>query len=65
MKKMKHNNEIIFLPEGVRSSLLQYWLLMAVEEVARVDHVEEVKLCVDGDGSLNPGIVGRGAFFYH
>ena len=37
---------------------------MAVEELARVDHVEEVELGVDGDGSLHPGIVGWGPFFY-
>ena len=38
---------------------------MAVEEVARVEHVEEVKLCVDRDGSFHPGIVSCCAFLYH
>ena len=45
-------------PEGVRSSLLEDWLLVTVEEVSRVDDIEEVELGDDRDWSLEEGIIG-------
>ena len=56
---------LVFLPESVRTLLLQHWFLMPMEEVARADHVEEVELSVDRDGGLHPGIVSCCAFCYH
>ena len=44
-------------PEHVGSPLLQDGLLVVVEQVAGVEHVEEVELGVDGDGGLQPGLV--------
>ena len=48
-------------PKHIGPPLLKDRLLMFVEQVPGVDHVEEVELCVDGDGGLHPGIVGRRA----
>ena len=48
-------------PKHVGPPLLQDRLLVVVEKVPGVDHVKEVELGVDGDGGLNPGIVGRRA----
>ena len=56
---------LVFIPESVRTPLLQHWLLTPMEEVPRADHVEEVELGVDRDGGLHPGIVSSCAFCYH
>ena len=56
-----HSNKIKTSPEHVGSPLLQDWLLMFVEQLSGVEHVEEVKLGVDRDWGLNPGLVGRRA----
>ena len=46
-------------PEHVGAPLLKYRLLMLMEQVPGVEHVEEVELGVDGDRGLHPGHVGR------
>ena len=50
------------IPEHIGASLLEDRLLVAVEQVPGVEHVEEVELGVDGDWCLYPGLVGRRAF---
>ena len=35
---------------------------MTMKKVSRIQHVEEVELCIDRDGSLHPGIVGSRTF---
>ena len=52
-------------PEHVGSPLLQDGLLVVVEQVPGVEHVEEVELGVDRDGRLHPGLVRSCALLYH
>ena len=51
-------------PKCVRASLLEDWLLVLVEEVPWVEHVEKVELCVHWNGSLHPGLVGGRALLH-
>ena len=51
-------------PEHVGSPLLQDGLLVVVEQVAGVEHVEEVELGVDRDGGLHPGLVSSRTLLY-
>ena len=51
-------------PECVWASLLEDWLLVLVEEVPWVEHVEKVELCVHWNGSLHPGLVGCRALLH-
>ena len=51
-------------PEHIGSPLLQDGLLVVVEQVPGVEHVEEVELGVDRDGRLHPGLVSSRTILY-
>ena len=52
------------LPKCVGAPLLQYWFLVLVEQVPRVEHVKEINLSQHWHRSLHEGIVSSCSFFY-
>ena len=53
-----------WLPKSVGAPFVQNWLLMLMEQISGVQHVEKIKFCVDRNWSLHPGIIGGCAFFH-
>ena len=50
------------LPEGVGTSLLQYWLHVVLDKVLRIQHIEKIKLGVGWNGGFFPSLKCSGSF---